>query len=99
MNASRSIDKRAKEANERTVAGHWEMDTVYSGKGCSPSCLLTLTERKTRTEIARKIPDGTAASVKEELNKLERQIGSAAFRTLFRSITPDNGGVLKRGSA
>ena len=91
MNASRSIDKRPKEANDRSVAGHWEMDTVYSGKDCSPSCLLTLTERKTRVEIARKIPDRTAASVKKEIDKIERQIGALRFRELFISITPDNG--------
>jgi len=91
MNASRSIDKRPEEANERTEVGHWEMDTVYSGKDCSPACLLTLTERKTRTEIARKIADRTAASVTTEIDKIERQIGSVAFRKLFRSITPDNG--------
>ena len=80
MNASRSIDKRPKEANERSVAGHWEMDTVYSGKGCSPSCLLTLTERKTKAEIARKIPDRTAASVTAEIDKIERQLGSVFFQ-------------------
>ena len=91
MNASRSIDKRPKEANERSVVGHWEMDTVYSGKGCSPSCLLTLTERKTRAEIARKIPNRTAASVKSEIDKIERQIGSVLFREMFKTITPDNG--------
>jgi len=91
MNASRSIDKRPKEANERTEVGHWEMDTVYSGKGCSPSCLLTLTERKTRVEIARKIADRTAASVKKEIDKIERQMGAIAFKKLFISITPDNG--------
>ena len=75
MNATRSIDKRPQEANERKVVGHWEMDTVYSGKDCSSSCLLTLTERKTRTEITRKIPDRTAASVTAEIDKIERQMG------------------------
>jgi IS30 family transposase len=91
MNAVRSIDKRPAEANERMVAGHWEMDTVYSGKNCSRSCLLTLTERKTRVEIVRKIPDRTAASVKVEIDKMERQMGTLNFRKLFLSITPDNG--------
>jgi len=91
MNASRSIEKRPKEANDRTVVGHWEMDTVYSGKDCSPSCLLTLTERRTRVEIVRKIPDRTAASVKKEIDKIERQMGTLRFRELFISITPDNG--------
>jgi len=91
MNALRTIDNRPAEANERAVAGHWEMDTVYSGKNCSPSCLLTLTERKTKTEITRKIPNRTAASVTAEIDKIERQMGSVSFRRLFLSITPDHG--------
>jgi IS30 family transposase len=91
MNAVRSIDKRPPEANERAEYGHWEMDTVYSGKDCSLACLLTLTERKTRTEISRKIPDRTSSSVIAEIDKMERQMGAAAFRRLFRTITPDNG--------
>jgi len=90
-NAARSIDTRPMEINERTQIGHWEMDTVYGGKGCSPACLLTLTERSARLEITRKIPDRTAQSVKAELDAMERQMGSRQFRRLFRSITADNG--------
>jgi IS30 family transposase len=60
--AARSIDTRPSQVNDRSQIGHWEMDTVYSGKGCSPACLLTLTERKARVEITRKIPDRTAES-------------------------------------
>ena len=91
-NAARSIDTRPKEVNDRSQIGHWEMDTVYSGKGCSPACLLTLTERKARVEITRKIPDRTAESVRAALDAMERQIGSLRFRNLFKSITADNGG-------
>jgi len=67
------------------------MDTVYSGKGGSPACLLTLTERTVRVEITRKIPDRTAQSVQAELDAMERQMGSRTFRDLFKSITADNG--------
>jgi len=91
QNAARSITKRPQEANDRSEAGHWELDTVYSGKGCSLTCLLTLTERKNRTEIIREIPDRTAASVKSEIDKIERQMGASAFQKLFKSITADNG--------
>ena len=91
QNAARSITKRPQEANDRSEAGHWELDTVYSGKGCSLTCLLTLTERKNRTEIIREIPDRTAASVKAEIDKIERQMGASAFQKLFKSITADNG--------
>lgn len=90
-NAARSIDTRPKEINDRSEVGHWEMDTVYSGAEGSPACLLTLTERKLRVEIARKMPDRTAQSVQAELDAMERQMGSRAFRDLFRSITADNG--------
>jgi len=89
--ASRTIDKRPQAVNERLTAGHWEGDTVYSTKGGTKTCLLTLAERKTRTEIIRKIPDRTAASVKAEIDKIERLAGSGAFRNIFKSITFDNG--------
>ena len=95
-NAERSIDKRSEEINDRKEVGHWEIDTVYSGKDCSPSCLLTLTERKTRVEIARKIPDRTADSIVMEIDKIERQLGSSRFRKLFISITADNGSEFSR---
>jgi len=90
-NAARSIDKRPQEINDRSQIGHWEMDTVYSGKDGSPACLLTLTERRVRVEITRKIPDRTAAAVTAEFAVMERQMGSVRFRQLFKSITPDNG--------
>ncbi len=91
-NAARSIDTRPSQINDRSQTGHWEMDTVYSGKESSPACVLTLTERKSRVEITRKIPDRTAESVRAEFDVMERQIGSLRFRNLFKSITADNGG-------
>jgi len=90
-NAARSIDGRPPEVNDRSQIGHWEMDTVYSGREGSPTCLLTLTERRAKVEITRKIPDRTAASVLAEFAVMERQMGSARFRQLFKSITADNG--------
>jgi IS30 family transposase len=90
-NAARSIATRPEEINTRSESGHWEMDTVYSGKGCSPACVLTLTERKSRVEIARKLSDRTAASVNAVFDAMERQIGHKRFCRLFKSITADNG--------
>ena len=37
------------------------------------------------------MPDRTAASVKKEIDKIERQMGALRFRELFISITADNG--------
>ena len=54
-------------------------------------CALTLTERKTRAEIIRKLPNAEAHSVVEEINKLEASLGRETFRKLFKSITADGG--------
>ena len=87
----RSIEERPVEANERTQLGHWEMDLVLSGKGTSKDCLLTLTERKSRQEIIRKLPNKMQSSVVHELDKLERKLGRKAFSRMFKTITVDNG--------
>ena len=53
----KSIRKRDKSAYSRKEFGHWEADTVVSGKGKSKTCFATLAERKARYYIAVKIPD------------------------------------------
>lgn len=90
--ALRTIEKRPKDILTRQEAGHWEGDTVYSGHNESRECLLTLVERKTRLEVILKLHNRTAAAVLHAFGELERQLGSQLFRTLFRSITFDNGG-------
>ncbi len=91
LSASKSITQRPAEANSRAVAGHWEIDCIVSGKGKGKAALLTLTERKNRYELIRKITDQTSASVVSELDKLERFYGSRRFRHIFKTITCDNG--------
>ena len=54
-------------------------------------CLFTMTERKSRNEIARKIPDAKGKSVIDVLDGIEREIGSEAFRRIFRTLTCDGG--------
>lgn len=85
-----SIETRPEEINERSSAGHWEMDTVVSAKN-SKKRLLVLTERKTNYEIIELMPDGTTGSVVAALNRLERRFGPRRFREIFRSVTVDNG--------
>lgn len=85
-----SIEDRPEIINERREPGHWEMDTVESGRG-SKRRLLVLTERVTRKEIIRLMEDGTAASVVSEINKLQQSMGIEKFKQVFRSITVDNG--------
>lgn len=84
-----SIEKRPDEINERAEFGHWEMDTVVSCRG-GKKCLLVLTERITRNEIIRLLPDHTAQSVVVALDGIEKKYGKM-FPAIFRSITMDNG--------
>ena len=86
-----SIEQRPDYINERQEPGHWEMDTVYSGKQTSKKALLVLTERKTRQEIIERMPDRTEESTIKALDRIERRFG-ALFRKVFKTITVDNGG-------
>ena len=97
------IDQREAAVDGRLAFGHWEMDTVYSGKNRGKGCLLVLTERATRKEIIIKMPDRTAASTVAAIDRLERKLGRKTFKAMFQSITCDNGvefsdifGIMKR---
>lgn len=91
--AGESIEQRPAEVDSREEFGHWEMDTVYSGKGKNKSkrALLVLTERKTRREIIIMVPNRKAETIVKAIDALERKIGARRFRAIFKSITVDNG--------
>lgn len=91
MLGAKTIEDRPKEIDKRDTYGHWELDTVYSGKGKSKDCLLVFTERLTRHEIIRKIPNRTADSVLDAINSIEKDMGKEAFTKTFKTITCDNG--------
>jgi IS30 family transposase len=88
--AGPSIEKRPEEIESRENFGHWEMDTVKGKQGVTKSCMLVLTERKTRNEIIFKLKDQKAESVVDALDRLERKWGDM-FKIVFQSITVDNG--------
>jgi IS30 family transposase len=83
----RSIEERPAVVNNREELGHWEMDLVV---GSGKACLLVMTERVSRKELIRKIPDKRQQSVKEALDRLERKHGGQ-FSCRFKSFTMDNG--------
>lgn len=85
-----SIEIRPEQIQDRAEVGHWEMDTVESGRG-STRRLLVLTERATRKELMFLIPDGKASTVVATLDRLERKVGTASFAEMFKTITVDNG--------
>lgn len=88
---AKRIDDRPKEANERSVLGHWEMDCVESGRGKGRACLLVLVERKSRKTLIFKLRSQTQKEVQRQLDQYEKKIGIKRFRKIFKSITVDNG--------
>ena len=88
--AGESIENRPEEVDNRDNFGHWEMDTVKGKKGITKSCLLVLTERKTRNEIIFKMPTQGSADVVKSLDNLEHKWGDMFYK-VFKTITVDNG--------
>jgi transposase, IS30 family len=86
----RSITDRPAASESREEYGHWEMDTVVGSMQGSGRCLLVLTERKTRVQIIRPLPDRTQRSVIRALNGLERR--QPDLFASMKSLTSDNGG-------
>ena len=85
-----SISERPEHVNDRSEFGHWEIDTVIGSKTKNEPVLLTLTERKTRKEIIRKLTDKSAATMLDALKELASDAGEL-FSKAFKSITADNG--------
>jgi len=85
-----SISERPENINLRTETGHKEIDLIV-GRERTKAATLTMTDRKGRTELAYKIPDKRAASVRAVFDRLERKLGKRRFREEFKSITTDNG--------
>ena len=86
----KSITDRPAAADDRSEVGHFEGDLVVSGKN-DRSCVLTLTDRMTRHEFIRKIPNKTSGSVYAAFQKLLFELSEKKYNNLFKSITFDNG--------
>ncbi len=63
FNVGLSIAKRPREVRARKTFGHWELDTVVSGRGKSKACVATFVERKSRFYIALPMTDRSASSM------------------------------------
>ena len=78
------ITERPSVAEQKQEPGHWEIDTIFGLD--QKSYLLTLTDKATKFEIVRKIPNKEAATILAEMDKI------IAFTILpFQTITSDNG--------
>ena len=72
-----------------------EMDTVI-GKNEKGKVLLTLIFREFNFMIARLLPDKSSKSVKDELDNIEKIIGTELYKRVFKYILTDNGGEFQR---
>jgi transposase, IS30 family len=80
-----SIWERPKGATNRTRYGHWEGDTVVSGKNAhSTTSLVVAQERKTRYVAARLIPNLAGATFSAAMNEILKN-------KAVSSLTLDNG--------
>ncbi|WDQ32186.1 IS30 family transposase [Paenibacillus marchantiae] len=77
----RTISTRPKAVRSRQTFGHWELDTVVSGRGKSKGCVATLIERKTRLYTAILMPDRTALPMEITLGVAISQYPKGTFLT------------------
>jgi IS30 family transposase len=85
----KSITERTEEANDRSEAGHWEIDLVVGKQGTKP-VVLTLVERKSRKSIYVLLKNKTQGEVIEALRRIQKRNGGD-FSEVFKTITSDNG--------
>ncbi len=84
-----SIEQRPEEVQDREVFGHWEIDTVI-GKRTSEPVIMTLSERKTRTNLLFLLNGKTSQDVNCCIDSLKDWFGDK-FPKVFKTITADNG--------
>jgi IS30 family transposase len=82
----RTIHDREVVVNERKEFGHWELDSVVSGRGKSKGCLATFLERKSRFYFAILMPNRTAHSMQKAIETLCK-----LFPNAVKSFTVDRG--------
>ncbi|HIH3023731.1 TPA: IS30 family transposase [Streptococcus pneumoniae] len=86
--AGQSIEQRSEAINLRLENGHYEIDTVLLTRAKN-YCLLVLTDRKSRHQIIRLIPNKSAEVVNQTLKLILKQ-------HKILSITADNGTEFNR---
>ena len=86
--AGKSIEERPEVINLRLELGHYEIDTVLLTR-VRNKCLLVLTDRRSRHQIIRLIPNKSAEAVNQALKIVLKEFQ-------IKSITTDNGTEFSR---
>ena len=81
INVGLPISQRPPEVKGRRTFGHWELDTVVSGRGKSKACVATFIERKSRFYLALPIADRTAASMEGAIHAVHGAFPDGTFET------------------
>ena len=81
FNIGLSISKRPSDVKGRQTFGHWELDTVVSGRGKSKACVATFVERKSRFYLAVPMEDRSAASMESAIRALHLYFPPGTFKT------------------
>jgi len=78
---------RPKEVESRDIFGHWELDTIVSGRGKSKGCVATFIERKTRLYTAIRMPNRTAQALETAFHT----VATLSPASVFKTVTTDRG--------
>ena len=81
FNIGTPISKRPKAIHQRKTFGHWELDTVVSGRGKAKGCVATFVERKTRWYMGLLIPDRSARSMETAIKQWYQRLPKGAIQT------------------
>lgn len=81
FNVGTPISERPANVRKRETFGHWELDTVVSGRGQTKGFVATFIERKTRWYVEILLPDRSAASMESAVKQLYKQLPLSAFQT------------------
>jgi IS30 family transposase len=82
FSGGRSIHTRPKEVYTRRTFGHWEADTIVSGRGKSRACMATFVERYSRWYVAIPMADRTAQAMHAAIRTLVHHLPVGACKTL-----------------
>lgn len=85
-----SIENRPEYINNRSLFGHFEIDTVIGTKRGKHECLLTMTERKTRFEMMFKITSKTSENIVNKIDQI-KSFMNKHYNRIFKSYSTDNG--------
>src|SRR5699024_6404048 len=74
-----NIAQRPQTADQRSVNGHWELDTIQGHKDGKDSVVLIMTDRFSRVNFTRKITSKTAYAVNHFFVELRQKLGKNAY--------------------